>query len=61
MSFIIVLVNEGNFLCESKCHCTMCKAGAFVSSEGCKYQGVHLYPKMKVLMVELNVFIRGHP
>ena len=24
------------------------KSGAFVSAEGCKYQSVHLYPKMKV-------------
>ena len=32
------------------------KSGPFVSAEGCKYQSVHLYPEIKVLMIELNVF-----
>ena len=35
---------------------TICKSGPFVSAEGCKYQSVHLYPEIKVLMIELNVF-----
>ena len=34
----------------------ICKSGPFVSAEGCKYQSVHLYPEIKVLMIELNVF-----
>ena len=33
----------------------ICKSGPFVSAEGCKYQSVHLYPEIKVLMIEINV------
>ena len=33
------------------------KPGSKVSAEGTEYQSVHFRPKLRVLMVELNVFL----
>ena len=56
VKMFLLSVAENSFWRKTISTVNICKSGPFVSAEGCKYQSVHLYPEIKVLMIELNVF-----